>query len=67
MGVGYANGFGVPKDWVQAYAWYALAVHNGYPDAESCRVRMGEKLTPSERAAAEALLKEWQTAFKPQP
>ncbi len=67
VGVGYANGFGVPKDWVQAYAWYALAVSNGYPDAEACRVRMGEKLTPSERAAAEVLLKEWQTAFKPHP
>ena len=67
LGVGYANGFGVAKDGVKAYAWYALASENGFSDAEASRLRMQQRLTAAELQAAQALAAEWKQKFKPAP
>jgi TPR repeat protein len=49
-----AKGRGLPGEPVQAYTWLTIAAHNGQPDAEAARTGLAQRLSPAERAAAEA-------------
>ena len=55
FGVLYAEGRGVPRDYVRAYAWFSLAMLAGDPRAEVNRASAVRSMTPAEIAAAEKL------------
>jgi hypothetical protein len=46
----------VPKDLVEAYAWFALAEKNGLSSAARNRDAIAGLLTPEEKTKAEQLL-----------
>ena len=58
LGWMYANGEGVPKGNVTAYAWYNLAAANGNASAKRNKPFLGKKMTPALIAKAEELVKE---------
>ncbi len=49
-----AKGRGLPGEPVQAYIWLTIAARNGQPEVETARTRLAQRLSPAERAAAEA-------------
>jgi TPR repeat protein len=71
----YAFGDGVPKDFVLAYNWSNLAAARLDPDKEikdaasaaNLRDRLSEVITPTERAEAQRMAREWKpTIVEPQ-
>lgn len=64
LGAAYLYGLGVPRDYVEAYKWATLAVA-GAPDdvsRDSHLVTLDAieaKITPSQRAEAQKLAREW--------
>jgi len=58
IGQRYANGKGVPKDYVTAYAWFSIAAINGNALAKKSKPIVAEKMTPTQITKAEALAKE---------
>jgi TPR repeat protein len=52
LGLMYKNGQGVPKDSVQAYMWFTLAVEHGNVDAVRNRESIAYLLTAKEIADA---------------
>jgi TPR repeat protein len=57
--VTYANGAGVPQDYVLAHMWFNLAARQGYPSAEDHRDTLAKKMTPAQIAEAQRLAREW--------
>ncbi len=59
LGDFYARGLGVPRDLVNAYFWLSLAAEQGkrWPDLR--RREIAARMTPDERAEAEARLTGW--------
>jgi uncharacterized protein len=55
LGSLYAEGQGVPRDYVRAYAWFRLAMLAGNQRAEANRAIAAGNMTPAEIAAAEQL------------
>ena len=53
----YANGEGVLKDDVTAYAWVNIAAANGHVNAEANHI-LAKRMTPDQIAKAESLVKE---------
>lgn len=49
-----AKGRGLPGEPVQGYTWLTIAARNGQADAEPARTGLAQRLSPAERAAAEA-------------
>ena len=45
---------GVDKDFVEAYAWFSLALRIGYMDAISYRASIADKMSPDEVKEAES-------------
>ncbi len=60
LGVMHANGEGVPKDEQSAYFWYLLASAQGDQDAAKWRDIVERRLSPEQRAAAQASARNWQ-------
>ncbi len=64
LGAMYANGEGVPQDYVQAHKWMNLAASRTAPgeagEYESARNEVAEKMTASQVAEAQRLTREWQ-------
>ena len=66
LGVMYANGEGVPQDYVQAHKWINLAASRMNPgkeadaDSRSARDSLAEKMTASQVAETQRLAREWQ-------
>ncbi len=56
LGVMMVNGEGGPKDLVRAYCWFSIAEKGGIEKAGAAQKELSAKMTPEERAAAEALL-----------
>jgi TPR repeat protein len=50
------NGEGGPKDRAMAFVWFRLASASGLDKADAAVAELGPKLTPDERAKAEAVL-----------
>jgi TPR repeat protein len=64
LAVFYEQGIGAPRDYVEAYKWYVLAVVYEYdPQARnSClaaMVRLERSLTPDQLARALSLVSDW--------
>jgi TPR repeat protein len=55
MGECFEFGKGLPQNDVEAYAWYLLAAPHGVPEAGHGLTRLTARLTPEQRAEAEAL------------
>ncbi len=53
-GLMLAKGRGLPGDAVQGYTWLTIAAGNGLEEAEAARTGVAQRLSPGERAAAEA-------------
>ncbi len=60
LGVMYANGEGVPKDEQSAYFWWLLASAQGNQSAVKNRDIWERRLSPEQRAAAQASARNWQ-------
>ena len=58
LGVMYANGGGVPQDFVKAYAWYILAAAQGNEEASELEDSLRENMTAEQVAEAEKLAAE---------
>ena len=63
LGLLFAKGQGVPRDYVQAYMWFDLSAAQGMPSAIRNRQVAAEKMTPVQIAEAQKLAREW----KPKP
>ncbi len=59
LGVLYANGYGVPQDFVQAHKWYNLAAANGAEVAGLRRDTLAKQMIPAQIAEAQQLAREW--------
>ncbi len=55
----YSQGQGVPKDSVQAYAWYTLAAGQGDDLADKFKNYLEKSMTLDELAEAQRLAREW--------
>ena len=55
----YANGQGVPQDYVQAHMWYNLAGASGDAEGAKNRDLIAQKMTPAQVAEAQRLAREW--------
>ena len=63
LGVMYANGQGVPQDYIQAQMWYNLAASDLTGDDREWAVKnrdeIAEKMTSEQIAEAQRLAREW--------
>jgi TPR repeat protein len=59
LGVMYANGEGVPQDYVEAHMWLNLAVAQGNDDAKAARDIVAKLMTSEQVAEAQRLAREW--------
>jgi len=62
----YANGIGVPQDYVEGYKWLTLAAAQTFPDqyaAIATRDTLASQVTPIQIAQAWTLVRNW----KPKP
>jgi len=64
LGVMYAEGLGVPQDFVQAHMWFNLAGAGGYEPAPELRAIMAKHLTPAQIDDAQRLAREWKPKGK---
>jgi TPR repeat protein len=70
LGRMYAGGLGVPQDFVEAYKWAELAAESGPPDAKTLRDFLKPKLSATQIAEAERLIRDWKathTSLKMRP
>jgi TPR repeat protein len=58
LGVLYAFGYGVPKDYVYAHMWGNLAAANGIEVGVKLRDDVAKKMIPSQIAEAQKLARE---------
>jgi len=58
--LGYLNGFGVTRDYVEAYKWLNLAAAQGVEDAIRNRAIAETRMTPFEISEAQQLSREFQ-------
>jgi TPR repeat protein len=59
LGFMYSNGQGVPQDYIEAHAWFALAAAQGDKDAAKSRDEVAKRMTPAQIAEAQKLAREW--------
>ena len=59
LGIAYANGQGVPQDFVQAYKLFELSAAHGYKDATQGRETVSGRMTEAQVAEAQQLAREW--------
>jgi TPR repeat protein len=55
----YADGAGVPRDYVAAYMWANLATAGGAPHAEDILKRVESRMSPGQLAEAQARSSAW--------
>jgi len=64
LGGMYANGQGVPQDYVQAHKWFNLAATQGDKVAVKNRDIVAMNMTPADVSKAQKLAREWWAAFQ---
>ena len=65
LGVMYAEGRGVPQDYVRAHMWFSLSAAQGEQRAVRT-LEMAERLmTPAQIAEAQKLARDWKPATQP--
>jgi hypothetical protein len=60
LGEMYADGHGVPQDYIQAHMWFNLAAAGGEAKGSQGRSMVAEQMTPTEIAEAQRLARNWQ-------
>ena len=60
LGLMYAEGQGVPQDYVLAHMWMNLAAAKGVKEAVKNRDFLEKRMTPAQLAEAQRLAREWQ-------
>ena len=63
LGVMYANGKGVPQDFILAHMWFNLAAAQGDARARKNSDKVASRMTPDQLSEAQRLAREW----KPKP
>jgi uncharacterized protein len=61
----YAEGHGVPRDYVTAHMWFNLVAVNGDKDAVKALDEVAAKMTPAQVAEAQKLAREWKPTSTP--
>ncbi len=64
LGLMYANGRGVPRDYVQARMWFNLAAAQDNETARTLRDKLAKKMTPAQLDEAQRLAREWKLKRK---
>ena len=64
LGLMYAEGQGVPQDYVLAHMWMNLAVAKGVQEAVKGRDLLEKNMTTDQIAEAQRLAKEWKPKGK---
>jgi hypothetical protein len=59
LGEMHRAGVGTPKDLVQSYSWFTLAMAGGVQAAEAKRTEVAKEMTPEQISTAENLAKTW--------
>jgi len=59
LGVIYTNGNGIPRDYVEAYKWFAIALTAGNIDAAAALVTISARMTKQHIAEAENRVAAW--------
>ena len=59
LGLMYAEGQGVPKDYVLAHMWMNLAAAKGVQEAVKGRDLLEKNMTPAQIGRAQRLAREW--------
>ena len=59
LGEMYAEGKGVPQDYVLAHMWFNLAVSRGFEEASESRDHVASKMTLEQIAEAQKLARKW--------
>jgi TPR repeat protein len=65
LGVQYALGQGVPKDFVRVHMWFNLAAAQGDKGAVLARDAIAQGMTPAQIAEAQKLAREWKPTKQP--
>jgi TPR repeat protein len=58
----YADGQGVPQDYVRAHMWFSLSAAQGGQVAAIERDSISKLITPAQIAEAQKLAREWRPA-----
>jgi len=58
LGLMYTEGWGVPKDYVRAYAWVSIVAAKGHAKAKKLKVVITNLMTPTQIAEAQKLSSE---------
>jgi TPR repeat protein len=61
LGLMYATGLGVARDYVLAHKWFSIAAVHGSPEAHVDRTELALDMTSEEIAEAQRLAREWTT------
>ena len=64
LGLMYANGRGVPQDYVEAHKWLNLAATQGIKPAFENRNLVAKEMTPADVSLAQELAREWRAAYQ---
>ena len=67
LGVMYAEGRGVPQDYVRAHMWFSLATAHGEQGAVKTVEMAERRMTPAQINEAQKLARDWKPATQPPP
>jgi TPR repeat protein len=67
LGVMYAEGRGVPQNYVLAHMWFSLAAKQGEQRAVKTLDMAERRMTPAQIAEAQKLARDWKPATQPTP
>ena len=64
LGLMYANGHGVPQDYVLAHMWWSISGSKGNKDAVTNRNVVEKRMSPSQIEKAQELARNWKPTSK---
>jgi TPR repeat protein len=67
LGVMYAEGRGVPQDYVRAYMWFSLSAVQGEQRAVKILEMAVRRMTPAQINEAQKPAHDWKPATQPPP
>jgi uncharacterized protein len=67
LGVMYAEGRGVPQDYVRAHMWFSLSAAQGEQRAVKTLEMAERRMTPAQIDEARKLARDWKPATQPTP
>jgi TPR repeat protein len=59
LGIMYANGRGVPQDYVAAHMWLNLSASHGDQEAAAVRDSLAKTMSPAQVAEAQKMARDW--------